>query len=347
MDKTQTQQGALKCVPLVGMFKGGIMKITWTLLLFISLFSCFFGYHEERGMPNLSVEKKDNTDKEEEKYSGPLFRDREDPPSREKYISCKNMGEAECDSRCEDICDEIFSKASHRQKCSSFPKELVEKFETLWDLLGDGDSLLSEIRPPILECFLGVSETPFVRKARHWKRENTEKFLDKIASDKNLAQSFRFSDSDGLVLTRLFKNLNYSEDRILRLAAPVTGRINFFEIALEENNEDAWQWIHKEVKRGCENSSDSCKYQKNEQDYFSEDAFYCRMLRGIGKGRLKSAVRSKLFADYFAKEMESLKVCGPADNESCDVRYIDHFESFCGSAYTSDTCLKNASDECL
>ena len=255
----------------------------------------------------------------------------------EKQLLCKEMGEEKCENveGCEDICRDIFSRSSAKKKCLSLPSELVHEFQTIFELLDEGEDI-RDISPKALECLLDIEESSFARQMGRLNRRETMDFLVEVAVNKKLGEVLGAEDDESLLLRKLFDNLDYAVEDLKKLAFPIDGQINVFELVLDKENEGAWDWLNSYVEEKCE-SSPLCYSEKKEED--TAVVFYCRLFLGMdSRGRLRSALSSRVFEDYFGHEIEREKVCGPGGDQNCELGYIDHFKSFC-QAYTDETSL--------
>lgn len=261
-----------------------------------------------------------------------------DPEIQER---CRDRGHRPCQNNkeCKDICDDIFSRSRHLTECERLPFELVQGFEDIFELiknLNEREVSIRDIQPETLRCLLDINELPFARKLRTLKREHTMDFLSQAASsDSTLGDVLRAEDDEFVMLKELYDNLSNEEDDLKKLAEPVSGQLNIFELIIQNRNQKAYDWVDDFVKRECDNSQLCQRSSGTEKDSF---IFYCRLFRSLSSGRLRSVVKSSLFQKHFAKKIEDHTVCESSEDQACDARYVDHFEAVC-EVYTSETSL--------
>ena len=270
--------------------------------------------------------------------AGSVEEDRKTPKESdpEKQLRCKERGSTPCegDSGCEEICSDIFSRAADERKCIDLPLELVQEFQSLFELVDKGDDI-RDINLDVLECILDIDEKHFVREMEGLNRKNTEAFLIEVAASERLGGILESEDDEHLLLENLYENLSSRGDDLRRLTVSIDGGSHLFELIMEEKNQSSWDWLAEYVDKECE-GSDLC-YSEKKDDHVPL-VFYCRLFLDLEEGRLTSVLRSDLFEDYFSHDIEREQVCGSTGDQDCDSRYRDHFESVC-SSYTDQRGL--------
>ena len=304
-----------------------ILLILVSSLSTVFLCSCVLDTGNSTGLiyPSLDPQDERNTLKES------------DPEIQER---CQFRGHTQCVGQleCENICDDIFSLARDLTNCEKLPFELVRKFEDIFELLknlNESQVSIRDIQPETLRCLLDINELPFARKINSLKREHTMDFLTQAATDKALGDVLRAEDDDYVLLKKLYENLSSEADDLKKLAEPIAGQLNIFELIMQKRNQKAYDWVDSFVEEECTSSQFCERNGRTEKDSI---VFYCRLFRSLSSGRLRSVVKSSLFQEHFSDNIEEHDVCGSTKDQPCDARYVDHFEAAC-EVYTPKTSL--------
>ena len=246
--------------------------------------------------------------------------------------NCREDRGSSCegDSVCEDICDDIFSKSKSKAECKELSAELVDEFDTLFYMLKEEEDLES-INHQTLDCLLDISETEFIKEVGRLGSGDTKTLLQAIAEENELAEVIGSEDKDYKILEKLLGNFN-SDDILQAFEIGVDGSDTFIELIIENENDEAWEWVTEYVSEQCENSSyctPANTYDGNRSEA-KDLVFFCKIFKTAPHTHVRELVGSELFSDNYGDFIESLSKCG-AGSVSCRA---DQDSDFLGGANT-------------
>ena len=185
---------------------------------------------------------------------------RDDDRDREREIDRRRKtGECAEDDDCQEICDDIFTARKDREKCEEYSIDDIEAIEVVFEVLEDPDTDdLEDMDLTDLEFLLDISPTPLEKAVSRMKSSSERKdFLAWLATNEEAADIVAGAEDDFGIIKDLFGS---SPSSILsELNRTVDSGDNFVEIALDEGNEAALEWLHDFFGDDCENEE---KYEK-------------------------------------------------------------------------------------
>ena len=163
----------------------------------------------------------------------------------------------EGDRDCEEICDDIFRRRSDREDCEELTVGAVEKLEDVYEYLEDpDDDDLPSIDSADLDALISISIEPIDRLFSRFSKGEAEDVAIWIAENNDVANILEKEDDELKLFEAIFEEIG--SDTLDGLEDSLTGRDNFIEIAVEENNEEALRWVHTYFEdERCDNSEES------------------------------------------------------------------------------------------
>ena len=189
--------------------------------------------------------RRGSIDRDDEDYD----RRRDRDPDRDDVIDRsrkRHTGGAECkgDDDCEEMCDDIYDRRRDREDCEDLSARQVELLKDIYELLEDPDSDdLESIDLKDLDVLINISIEPLDDRVGKYSRREAKEMLIWIASSSEVASLFEKEDDDFKILKKLLGEIK--SDDFDALKASIDGGDNFMEIAVEEGNEEAGEWIHE------------------------------------------------------------------------------------------------------
>ena len=100
-----------------------------------------------------------------------IERERPKIPDPVKQEVCRSGGRNTCEDskKCQDVCDDVFSRRADKKDCYELPESLVLKFEDLLEDVEDGD--IEDIEPAVLECMLDIDEREFAKAVKKMRSQ--------------------------------------------------------------------------------------------------------------------------------------------------------------------------------
>ena len=227
------------------------MARLFLILLALTLVDCT---RTKNGIPYFVIKRADNfyTElKEKDENRNEILED-----SRKIYKS------EICDESksCISICKKLFYRSENRNDCESLTKVQVEKLEEVYDALEQPSfNDLQYVNLYDLKVFLNLSPEAMERAFRRTGSRDAKEVLHWIASDENVALIFEGEDGDFVILETLLNEIRH--DPIEALGVTINSGDTVQEIALEENNDASFNWIHGFIQEECSSSKDE------EEDY--------------------------------------------------------------------------------
>ena len=245
-----------------------------------------------------------------------------------KRTNCREQNGDPCegDEVCEDLCDDIFSKSKSKDKCKKLSANLVNDFYNIFDILDEGEDFDS-INHESLDCLLDISETEFAKEVGSLNSGDTKSFLEVLAGDEDLSRVLTSEDKDFKVLEKVLDNLSSADERLEAFKTGVDGSDTFIDLIVENENEEAWDWIVEYISEQC-GTSTYCNTHDNAGN--SSDArelvFFCKAYQTQSAQNVKALVESDFFNDRYSSFIESLTQCGDSGSlVKCDPEKHYHF----------------------
>lgn len=239
---------------------------------------------------------------------------------RSRRVNCRNLGSGgSCEGNfdCEDICEEIFSKHTAESKCIDLNENLVADFYEIFVIMEDGDDFES-INPDSLNCLLNVSDTEFSREVGKLRKAESETFLEVLALDEDLTDVL---SSEENILEKLLDNI---DEGVEALKEKIDGSSNFIDLIVENENEEAWEWVLEYIREECESTSeDYCGPSTLSDIAKRELVFFCNTYKD-STSKLDDLLDSTFFNEEYGSDIDKMSVCGDGSG-SCDSGDEDDF----------------------
>ena len=206
--------------------------------------------------------------------------------NREREIDRRRKtGECADDEDCQEICDDIFTARKDREECEEYSIDDIEAIEAVFEVLEDPDTEdLEDMDLKDLEFLLDISPTPLEKAVSRMNSSSERKdFLAWLATNDEAADIVAGAEDDFGIIKDLFGS---SPSSILsELNRTVDSGDNFVEIALDEGNEAALEWLHDFFGDDCENETyyEKCIFKRFycglnlsgdfEEEYFDHEFF--------------------------------------------------------------------------
>ena len=172
--------------------------------------------------------------------------------------------ECSTDEDCEEICDDIFDRRKDKEDCEELPIAQVQRFEDLYETLKDPDEEgLRDINLEDLEVLMNVSIEPIDDVVKGLSRREVEDVLSWIAEEETVANLFEKEDDDFAILEALLKAIHNDVLPALNRTISDEDRFSFVELALDQENETALEWINDFFEEECdgEDNTDKCVFK--------------------------------------------------------------------------------------
>lgn len=182
----------------------------------------------------------------------------------------RKTGECAKDDDCQEICDDIFTARKDREECEEYSVADIEAIDEVFKVLEDPDTEdLEDMNLNDLEFLLDISPNPLEKAVSRMNSSSERKdFLAWLASNSEAAHIVANAEDDFGIMKDLFGS-GSATSIAQEINKSVDGGDNFVEIALDEGNEEALEWLHDFYGDKCENAD---KYEKC---IFKD--YYCRL----------------------------------------------------------------------
>ena len=244
--------------------------------------------------------------------------------------NCQDGGNpCEGDSTCEDICDDIFSKSKSKSKCKKLSTDMVNEFYNIFEILDEGEDLDS-INHQTLDCLLDISETEFTKEVGTLTSRDTKSFLETLAAEEDLAQVLSSADKEYKILAKLLDNISGTEERLDAFSTGVEGSSTFIDLIIENDNEEAWEWVTGYVTEQCQTSPycdklNAATYTGNHSEA-KDLVFFCKVFKDASVSDVRALVENEFFYDTYGDFIEGLTECGASNNKiKCQADNQAHF----------------------
>lgn len=257
-------------------------------------------------------------------------RDRSRLSFRSRRVNCRDLGSGgSCkgNSECENICDDIFSRNTSKEKCLNLNEGLVADFYEIFSIMEDGDSF-EDINPDSLKCLLNISDTEFFKEVRQLKQSESESFLEVLALDQDLTDIL---SSEENILEKLLDKLG---DDLEAFTEKIDGSSTFIDLIVENDNEEAWDWVMNYIGEECGVSNTYCGPSALTDKVRRELAFFCKTYKD-SISKLDELLDSAFFNEEYSNEIEEITECGSNGDEKCDA---DDPNDFLGASSEHTVC---------
>ena len=246
----------------------------------------------------------------------------EDDDDRDRRGSSRSSDICEEDRNCEDICDDIFKSSRDRRDCEELEVRDVEDMEEAYEALEDADDF-DDIDLDALKNIFDISVEPIVEALEDYSSSDAKDFFTWLFDEDTTEgfEIFKDNDDDFEMLHAALRNLN--SDVVEALSNNIDGSDNVMEYLLDQDHEEALEWVHEFLTDGSGDSNNG-DCDGEETCIFSK---YCDIADDI------SDRDDMADYDYFSDFMEDLL----NDN---DFEYFDEesgdYRRYCGNR-TYDT----------
>ena len=179
------------------------------------------------------------------------------------------------------ICADIFRSRIDRSDCEEFSTADVEDMEEVFEILENPDEDdLDGLDHQALELLLDISTDPLETAVSRMNRREKREFLFWLVENEEAIWSIAEEEDEFEILGELFGETE--EEIISNLNRAIDYGDSFVELALDEGNEEALDWIHNFFGYKCEQYERCifeqyyCKLSLNtyaEEAYFGYDFF--------------------------------------------------------------------------
>ena len=180
--------------------------------------------------------------------------DRPRRPTDPRKYDDDRTGECAEDKDCREMCDDIFQSRKPKEECEEFSISAVEEMNEIFEVLEKPTlSDLESLNFGVLEMMIDISPKPVETTVSRMNPTEKKKFLVWLAEDSEAAKLISGADDDFKIMDELFGTTNTAI--VSELKRSIDSGDTFVEIALEEENETAVEWLHEFFGNKC-NSRD-------------------------------------------------------------------------------------------
>ncbi|MCY4513302.1 MAG: hypothetical protein OXB86_06405 [Bdellovibrionales bacterium] len=254
------------------------------------------------------------------------------PNDREREIDKRRKtGECAKDDNCSEICDDIFTARKDREECEEYSIADVESIEDVFKVLEDPDlEDLEDLKLTDLEFLLDISPSPLEKSVSRMKSSSERKdFLAWLATNSEAANIVANAEDDFGIMKDLFGSGSASSI-VQEINKTVDGGDNFVEIALDEGNEVALEWLHDFYGDKCENKDryETCifrdfycglKLSSDFDEQFFDYTFFEDMLDEVLETEQGAGVANAYTAEDWGTASDSTYGEWPAGTEAGDL----------------------------
>ena len=193
---------------------------------------------------------------------------KKDDEDRDKIIKeakKKYQGKVcEGDKDCEEICDDIYNRRADRSDCEELPIKQVERLETVYEVFEDPDEDdLEDLNLDDLKVLMNISIQPIDNLVGKMNPAEVKDVLIWLAKTEDAAEVFESEDREFKILKALLEELDGNDASsfrpIVALNKSLESGDRFLEIATDEDNEVAVEWIHDLFEELCGSNSEYTK----------------------------------------------------------------------------------------
>ena len=174
----------------------------------------------------------------------------------------------EDDSACAQICDDIFSRRRFKDECTDLSTVSVGKIKKVVDVLNDPDEdNLENMELEALRLLLSINVRPLEKAVDGWNPGKQKNFLAWLAQEPMATEIIAKFDN-----FEIFEELFGSNKTniISKLNQSIEARDSFVEVALEEGNETALEWIQELFGEQCDPVANEDQKQGYEECIFKQ-----------------------------------------------------------------------------
>ena len=164
-------------------------------------------------------------------------------------------GECAEDEDCEEMCDDIFKRRADKEKClETLPIRQVELLKEIHEILSEpSEDDLESINLDDLQVLLDISVEPAETLAGKMNATEAKKVLTWLAKSDEAVEVVKKKDKEFKVFKALLGKLNSNVNTAL--GAPISKGDNFIEVAVDESNDKALDWVHSLFEEDCDDAS--------------------------------------------------------------------------------------------
>lgn len=238
-----------------------------------------------------------------------------------------SFSECAADKECEEICDDIFKHRADSKECSeTLPIRQVEFLQDVYDVLKEpSKDDLENINLDDLKILLDISTEPVETLAGRMSDTEVKRVLIWLAKDDEAVEAVQKKDKEFKVFKALFGKFNSNMNTAL--SAVISKGNDFIEVAVDEENDKALDWVHEFFGEDC-----------NDAANYNECVFkdrYCHL--NLKDKAEEYYFRYEPFKELVEKVLEEARPAGvPWWSEGTDIDDIDTWLSdphdICGRA---------------
>ena len=208
----------------------------------------------------------------------------DDRRDRERAIdSRERTGECAENRQCQKICNDIFKSRKDREECEEFSIADVESMEDVFNILDDPDEDdLADMDLSDLDFMLGINISPLEDAVDDMSPSEKKDFQAWLAGDSEAMDIIADAEDEFEIFKELFGSNTAAI--IASLNKSVDSGDNFVEVALEEGNDVALEWLHDYFGEDCDKDRyETCIFKKYycelnltgdfEEEYFDYEFF--------------------------------------------------------------------------
>ena len=247
-------------------------------------------------------------------------------PSPSGRNSCSSGSACLGDTVCEELCDEMFSSSKAKKCKEKLSTDVVNEIYSIFEILEEKEGF-ADINHEALDCLLGISQTEFIREVGKLRRK-AEDFLVTIAGESELAKVLASEDDDFNILEKFLETIESSDNILAAFKVDVEGSTTFIDLILENENEEAWEWVIEYIGEECDSGS-YCDVTVNSfatNNQAKELVFFCETFKGENPRKVEALVEHEFFDDSYGGFIEGQEQCGPSNAlVKCDTDNDLHF----------------------
>ena len=197
-------------------------------------------------------------------------------PSREIRPGVMEWVGPDCSGNpeCEALCDAIYTGHRAEGRCKELSTVSVEKINKVVEVLKYSRPIeLENMNLAAFELLLFVDYAPLEDIVDRHLPFRKKHFANWLATDSEATDIVVSAEDDSEILKALF-GVN-KDEFIANLNRHVSGPNNFIEVALDEGNEEALNWVHEYFENQCDPIENEDSKQSYEECAFKK--YYCAL----------------------------------------------------------------------
>ena len=170
--------------------------------------------------------------------------------ARKRYTGPKCEG----DSKCEKYCKDIYNRRSVREDCTDLSLAQVKNFGDIYKTFENPtEEGLNNIDPEDFKVFAEIDIRPLEKRIEKFNIVQAKRVLAWIVDDESIAEVFLDEDDNFDLLKELLEKL-HTDKKTALADIPVYDGDSLMELAIEEYNAVALDWIHGFFGEECDSN---------------------------------------------------------------------------------------------